>query len=42
MTIEALYISKLKPGLNTTDEYRERELTLKFEFKKKFSYEKKN
>ena len=30
MTIEAMYISKLKPALNTRDEYRGRELTLKY------------
>ena len=28
MIIEAIYISKLKPALNTRDEYRGRELTL--------------
>ena len=30
MIIEAIYISKLKPALNTRDEYRGRELTLKY------------
>ena len=30
MTIEAIYIKKLKPELNTRDEYRGRELTLKY------------
>ena len=30
MTIEAIYISKLKPALNTRDEYRVRELTPKY------------
>ena len=30
MIIEALYISKLIPALNTLDEYRGRELTLKY------------
>ena len=30
MTIEAIYIKKLKPQLNTLDEYRGRELTLKY------------
>ena len=30
MTIEAIYIKKLKPQLNTHDEYRRRELTLKY------------
>ena len=30
MTIEAIYNKKLKPQLNTRDEYRERELTLKY------------
>ena len=30
MTIEAIYIEKLKPQLNTPDEYRRRELTLKY------------
>ena len=30
MTIEAIYIKKLKPQLNTRDEYRGRELTLKY------------
>ena len=30
MIIEAIYISKLKPELNTRDEYRGRELTLKY------------
>ena len=33
MTIEAIYIKKLKPQLNTPDEYRRRELTLKYLFK---------
>ena len=33
MIIEAIYISKLKPALNTRDEYRGRELTSKNEFK---------
>ena len=33
ITIEATYISKLKPGLNTRDKYRGRELTLKYWFK---------
>ena len=35
MTIEAIYIKKLKPQLNTRDEYRVRELTLKYYFKNK-------
>ena len=30
MIIEAIYISKLKPALNPCDEYRGRELTLKY------------
>ena len=30
MTIEAIYIKKLKPQLNTRDEFRGRELTLKY------------
>ena len=30
MTIEEIYIKKLKPQLNTRDEYRGRELTLKY------------
>ena len=30
MMIEAIYISKLKPTLNTLDEYRGRELTFKY------------
>ena len=30
MTIEAIYIKKLKPQLNARDEYRGRELTLKY------------
>ena len=30
MVIEDIYISKLKPALNTRDEYRRRELTLKY------------
>ena len=30
MTIEAIYIKKLKPQLNTRDGYRGRELTLKY------------
>ena len=32
MTLEALYIRTLKPAINTSDEYRTRELTLKAEF----------
>ena len=32
MIIEAIYISKLKPALNTRDEYRGRELTLNHNF----------
>ena len=37
MPIEAIYIKKLKPQLNTRDEYWGRELTLKYYFKyKKF------
>ena len=35
MTIEAIYIKKLKPQINTRDEYRGRELTLKYLFKYK-------
>ena len=30
LTLEALFISELKPKLNTKDEYRSRELKLKF------------
>jgi hypothetical protein len=30
MTLEALYIAELKPTLNTKEEYRSRELTIKF------------
>ena len=30
LTLEALFIKKLKPVLNTKDEYRSRTLTLKF------------
>ena len=30
LTLEALWINKLKPKLNTKDEYRSRTLTLKF------------
>ena len=30
MTIEAIYIKKLKPQLNKRDEYRGRDLTLKY------------
>ena len=30
MTIEAIYIKRVKPQLNTRDEYRGRELTLKY------------
>ena len=30
LTLEALFISEIKPGLNTKDEYRKRELRLKF------------
>ena len=30
LTLEALFISEIKPGLNTKDEYRKRELKLKF------------
>ena len=30
LTLEAIYIQKLKPNLNTKDEYRSRVLTLKF------------
>ena len=30
MTIEAIYISKLKPALNTRDEYSGRKITLKY------------
>ena len=30
MTIEVIYIKKLKPQINTRDEYRGRELTLKY------------
>ena len=29
MTLEALYVRTLKPAINTCDEYRTRELTLK-------------
>ena len=36
MTFEALYISNLKPGLNTRDEYWGRELTLKILIKPSF------
>ena len=32
MTLEALYIRSLKPAINTRDEYRTRELTLKDQF----------
>ena len=31
--IKAIYISELKPTLNTRDEYRGQELTLKYSFK---------
>ena len=30
LTLEALYIKEIKPELNTKDEYRSRELTIKF------------
>ena len=30
MTIEALHVSRRKPQLNTRDEYKSRELTLKY------------
>ena len=30
LTLEALYIAEIKPQLNTKDEYRSRELKLKF------------
>ena len=30
LTLEALYIREIKPELNTKDEYRSRELTIKF------------
>ena len=30
MTIEALHITRRKPQLNTRDEYKSRELTLKY------------
>ena len=30
LTLEALYIREMKPELNTKDEYRSRELTIKF------------
>ena len=30
MTLEALFIREIKPELNTKDEYRSRELTIKF------------
>ena len=35
VTIEKIYIKKLKPQLNTCDEYRGRELILKYLFKRK-------
>ena len=39
MTIEAIYVKKLKPQLNTRGEYRGRELTLNNLFKcKKFDF----
>ena len=36
LTVEALHIRKLRPGINTRDEYKSRELTIRFEFKKIF------
>ena len=30
LTLEALHITKLRPGINTRDEFRSRELTLRF------------
>ena len=36
LTLEAIHIRKEKPGLNTRDEFRSRELTLKIQFQELF------
>ena len=38
LTLEAIHIRKEKPGLNTRDEFRSRELTLKTQSQKVFGY----